>query len=39
MGNGRRREAKNTASPIMHWIYAWQILSRNMSLIYARPQA
>lgn len=38
MGNGRSREAKKSVSPIMHWIYAWQILSHNMSLIYACPQ-
>lgn len=38
VGNGRSAEAKKSSSPIMCWIYAWQILSHNMSLIYACPQ-
>lgn len=38
VGNGRSGEAKKSPSPIMCWIYAWQILSHNMSLIYACPQ-
>lgn len=36
--NGRSGEPKKSPSPIMCWIYAWQILSHNMSLIYVCPQ-
>lgn len=38
VGNGKSGEPKKSPSPIMCWIYAWQILSHNMSLICACPQ-
>lgn len=38
VGKGRSGEPKKSLSPIMCWIYAWQILSHNMSLIYACPR-